>query len=80
MIDIVPADLKLILETLTRDVEFLQEQKLMDYSLLFGIEQVTPEVLVDKQEENELDVTKVIEIPSEYKVKNQLLGASAIQH
>ena len=42
----------------------------MDYSLLFGIEKVTPDVLVEQIEENELDVTKVIEIPSEFKPKN----------
>lgn len=50
MIDIIPADLNLILETLARDVQFLKDQKLMDYSLLFGIEKVTPEVLVDNTE------------------------------
>ena len=49
-IDVAPADIKLILLTLERDVQFLQEMGLMDYSLLLGIEQVSEAVMVDNAE------------------------------
>ena len=49
-IDVAPADIKLILLTLERDVQFLQEMGLMDYSLLLGIEQVSEAVMLDNAE------------------------------
>lgn len=37
-IDILPKDLEIIMTTIERDLVFLRENKLMDYSLLLGIE------------------------------------------
>ena len=40
-LDIAQEDINLILMTLDRDIKFLQQNGLMDYSLLLGIEKVT---------------------------------------
>jgi hypothetical protein len=39
-LDIAQEDIVLILKTIERDIEFLQRNGLMDYSLLLGIEKI----------------------------------------
>lgn len=41
-IDIADEDMDLILKTIKRDVQLFKDTKLMDYSLLLGVEKVKP--------------------------------------